>query len=133
MIAHASAAAQYLAGEDMFTGASTHPGTAAPLADELMTFEGQLTRNAELRNTTAADGLHNVPVVCFELKPIHSQGQQDKRTCYAQIQFTDATRHAAELLARRHKKGMVIKLASSVFSTRMVFPQAQILESYTPA
>lgn len=98
-------------------------------AAALQTFTGVLTRNPELRSTTAADGLHSTPIICLELRALTPQ---DKRTCLAQIPFTDATRTAAECWAKAHKKGTVITVACDPLYTRLVLPQAQILNSYTP-
>jgi hypothetical protein len=127
-------AADFLAsqGNDMFAGAPLDgtPAHAYPPHGDLLTFEGILVRAAELRTTTAADGLHSQPIVCLELRPLD---KRDRRTCQAQIPFTDATRHAAELCARHHKKGMVVKVSSHTLDVRMTLPQAQIINSYTPS
>ena len=127
-------AADFLAsqGNDMFAGAPLDdtPAPAHVPHGDLLTFEGVLVRAAELRTTTAADGLHSQPIVCLELRPLD---KRDRRTCQAQIPFTDATRHAAELCARQHKKGMVVKVSSHTLDVRMTLPQAQIINSYTPA
>ena len=127
-------AADFLASQsdDMFGDVPPENSSPQPAGD-LVTFEGVLTRNAEVRSTTAADGLHNIPSVCLELLSVSGHGKQDKRTCYAQIPFTDATRGDAEACAKRHKKGMVIKVLSPVLQTRLVLPQAQIINAYTPA
>lgn len=131
-----SPAAQFMAdnGGDMFADVQLDSDTApahahAPKGD-LLTFEGILVRAAEVRCTTTADGLHNMPIVCLELRPLD---KRDRRTCQAQINFTDATRHAAELCARAHKKGMVVKVSSHTLDVRMTLPQAQIINSYTPS
>ncbi len=98
---------------------------------DLLTFEGCLVRNAEVRTTTAAaDGLHSTPIVCLELRPLD---KQDHRICTAQIPFTDGTRSQAEACAKAHKKGMVITVASHPLHTRLVLPQAHIINAYTPA
>ena len=127
-------AADFLAGQegDMFAGAPLD-GTPAPAHvphGDLLTFEGVLVRAAELRTTTAADGLHSQPIVCLELRPLD---KRDRRTCQAHIPFTDATRHAAEACAKAYKKGMVVKVSSHTLDVRMTLPQAQIINSYTPS
>lgn len=126
-------AADFLASQadDMFAGApldDTPPPAHVPQSN-LLTFEGILVRAAELRTTTAPDGLHSLPIVCLELRPLD---KRDRRTCQAQIPFTEATRHAAEQCARQHKKGMVVKVSSHTLDVRMTLPQAQIINSYTP-
>lgn len=130
-------AADFLAsqGDDMFSSFKGDSPCAQTSADDqdLITFEGVLTRNAEVRSTTAADGLHSIPSVCLELLSISGHGKQDKRTCYAQIPFTDATRSDAEACAKRHKKGMVIKVLSPVLQTRLVLPAAEIINAYSPS
>lgn len=127
-------AADFLAsqGDDMFAGAPLEdtPAPAHAPHGDLLTFEGVLVRAAELRTTTAADGLHSQPIVCLELRPLD---KRDRRTCQAHINFTDATRHAAELCARHYKKGMVVKVSSHTLDVRMTLPQAQIINSYTPS
>lgn len=123
-------AADFLAnqGDDMFSSlALDEPAQVLQVA--LVTFEGVLVRAAELRTTTAADGLHSQPIVCLELRPLD---KRDRRICQAHIAFTDATRHAAEACAKAYKKGMVIKVSSPTLDVRMTFPQAQIINSYTP-
>ena len=125
-------AADFLAGQsdDMFNGVPLDDTRAPTQPADLLTFEGILVRAAELRTTTAADGLHSQPIVWLELRPLD---KRDRRTCQAQIPFTDATRKAAELCARQHKKGMVVKVSSHTLDVRMTLPQAQIINSYTPA
>ncbi len=128
-------AADFLASQanDMFEGVAHSTDTAAqPSAQhaDLLTFEGVLVRAAELRTTTAPDGLHNQPIVCLELRPLD---KRDRRTCTAQIPFTDATRHQAEACARAHKKGMVVKVSSHTLDVRMTLPQARIINAYTPS
>lgn len=102
-------------------------------APDLLTFEGILTRHAEVRTTTAADGLHSVPIVCLELLPIDKAGKQDTRTCQAHIPYTDATRRQAEACAKVLKKGMVVTVGGSTLRMRLVLPDAQIINSHTPS
>lgn len=108
-----------------------HLFTTAPPPDasNMQTFIGVLTRNPELRTTTAADGLHSTPIITLELRATEPG---DKRTCLAQIPFTDATRAAAEHWCRHNKKGDVLKVACDPLYTRLVLPNAQVLNSYTP-
>lgn len=132
-----SPASQFMADADMFTGALLESNAATMHAPAqsggLLMFEGCLVRNAEVRTTTAADGLHSTPIVCLELRPINSHlRKQDHRICTAQIPFTDGTRSQAEACAKAHKKGMVITVASHLLHTRLVLPQAQIINAYTP-
>ncbi|MDP3228487.1 MAG: hypothetical protein Q8N13_11000 [Acidovorax sp.] len=68
-------------------------------------FTGTLTRNADVRSKPPRDGLHVVPVVCMELKSILPGGP---RYCYVERPFTDATRPAAEALAKSLKKGTTV-------------------------
>ena len=135
-----SPAADFLAsnGDDMFANVplendSATTAQASAQAGDMLTFQGLLTRNAELRSTTANDGLHSIPIVVLELQPIDKAGKQDLRTCKAEIPFTDSTRSAAEACARAHKKGMVVTVASHPLQTRLVLPAAQIINSYTPS
>ena len=117
---------------DLFGGASPQQLRAQPLSahtTRMQTFTGVLTRNPELRSTTAADGLHSTPVISLELR---ATGKFDKRTCQAHIAFTDATRSAAECWVKAHKKGDVLKVACDPLYTRLVLPQAQIINAYTP-
>ena len=127
-------AADFLASQadDMFTGVMLDSTTAQASAQpaDLLTFEGILVRAAEVRCTTAPDGLHNMPIVCLELRPLD---KRDRRTCMAHIPFTDATRHQAEACARAHKKGMVVKVSSHTLDVRMTLPAARTINAYTPS
>ena len=123
--AYRTPAAQFLASQagDMFVD------TPPAVASNLHTFTGVLVRNPELRTAPAADGLHSTPIISLELRALHAH---DKRTCLAQIPFTDATRSAAETWVKAHKKGIVVKVACDPLHTCLVLPRAQIINSYTP-
>jgi len=98
---------------------------------DLVTFEGILTRHAEVRSTPAPDGLHSVPIVYLELLPIDKAGKQDTRTCQAHITYTDATRRQAEACAKVLKKGMVVTVGGSTLRMRLVLRDAQIINPKT--
>ena len=125
-------AAQVMAETDMFGDVPLDSDTARASAHitKMQTFTGVLVRNPELRSTTAADGLHSTPVISLELR---ATGEFDKRICQAHISFTDATRGAAECWVKAHKKGDVLKVACDPLYTRLVLPQAQIINAYTPS
>ena len=132
--AHRTPAAQFLVDNDMFANVPLENDSSqaahTPALTDLLTFEGQLTHNAELRSGLSTDGLHAIPIVCLDLR---SLDRKDRRRCQAHIPFTDATRPLAEACARQHKKGMVVKVASHTLDVCMTLPQAQIINSYTPS
>lgn len=79
-------------------------------------FTGTLTRNADVRSKPPRDGLHVVPVVCMELKSTAPDGP---RYCYVERPFTDATRAAAEALAKSLKKGTTVTVLAPETNLRV--------------
>lgn len=95
-----------------------HEAPAEPAASMGQTFKivGKLTRNAELRSKPSRDKLHVVPVVCLEVKNNDPTGPQ---LCYAEREFTDATRCQAEYFAKKLLKGTVVTVQAPVTDMRV--------------
>lgn len=109
---HARAQTPAAEAADMFQGTEFAPPAPAELpAGPLIEFQGELTRNAEVRFKTAKDGLHSIPVVCVELKSlVHGV----TRLCHAELPFTDATRHQAEQLAKTLTKRKAVTVTAPI-------------------
>jgi len=92
---------------DLFGADSNVAAHTAAVKPTVLQFEftGILTRNADVRSKPPRDGFHVVPVVCMELKSTQPGGP---RYCYVERPFTDATRAAAEALAKTLKKGTTV-------------------------
>lgn len=124
--AHPTPAQRAVQDDDMFADVPLEPASTAPGSSQIE-FTGQLVRNADVRTQPAADGLHAVPIVCMQLK---STGSGTARTCYAQQPFTDATRPAAEALARRLTKGCIVTVKATLQDIHVTFPHAQLIEMH---
>lgn len=92
------------------------------IASALIEFQGRLVRNADVRQRPAEDGLHSVPVVRIELRSIDGPRA---RICFADIPFTDATRQAANDMAKTLAKGLVVIVRAPVADMRVSFPNAE--------
>lgn len=85
------------------------------------TFTGVLVHHAEVR-MKQLDDHHYVPVVCLDLDGV---GAGHHRV-HAEQPFTDATRHEAEALAKRLRKGDQVTVATHLMDVRLVLPAATI-------
>jgi hypothetical protein len=90
-------------------------------ATVIITFTGVLAHDAELRMVPLGDG-HFVPAVCLDIDDV---GAGHHRV-HAEHPFTDATRHDAEQLAKRLRRGMPVTVATGLTDIRVALPAARI-------
>ncbi len=103
---------------DLFTGTVYSPLLLTEQSEwPHLEFDGILLRKAEVRNKTASDGLHAIPVVCIDMKSIDTT----PRTYHVEMPFTDATRLQAEQLARSLTKGKRITATAPLDRVHITF------------
>lgn len=87
----------------------------------ILTFTGVLAHDAQVRMKQLDDG-HFVPTVCLDIDDV---GAGHHRV-HAEQPFTEATRHDAELLAKRLRRGMPVTVATGLADIRVALPAARI-------
>ncbi|MES2685704.1 MAG: hypothetical protein V4706_02720 [Pseudomonadota bacterium] len=110
---------------DLFS--KPEPTQATPALSQTFKIVGRLTRNAELRSKPSRDNLHVVPVVCLEVKNNDPTGPQ---ICYAEKEFTDATRSQAEHFAKKFLKGHVVTVLAPVTDMRVSVSHPDSIRSH---
>lgn len=108
---------------DLFGGAAAataFPAHGAP-PDCTLAFTGVLAQHAQVR-TKQLDDCHYVPVVCLDIEHV---GPGHHRL-HAEQPFTDATRHEAEALAKRLRRGMAVTVTTGLADIRLALPAATI-------
>ncbi len=108
---------------DMFAGTD-----AAPPAEDVYEIHGVLTASAEVRTKLTGHGVHPLPVLCMEVKPLNGL----KRTIHAEKVFSEASRKEAEQLAATLKRGARITLTTSLRDMRTILPHIKSV-AITPA
>lgn len=107
---------------DMFatsgSDAHEHVGT-------IFELHGTMASSAEVRVKTIGDGTHVRPVLCMEVRPVHS-GQG--RTLHAEQVYPENGREAAEAKAATLKKGVSITLLTSLKGMRTILPHVEAVE-----
>jgi hypothetical protein len=82
---------------------------------------GTVAHQAEVRSKPL-DGQHYVPVVCVDIENVGP----GHNTIHAEHPFTEATRHEAELLARRLHKGATVIATTGLSDIRVYLPAATL-------
>lgn len=107
---------------DMFTGTDRD---AHEYVGTIFELHGTMASHAQVRVQTIGDGTHVRPVLCMEVRPVHS-GQG--RTLHAEQVYPEDGREAAEAKAATLKKGVSITLLTSFKGMRTILPHVQAVE-----
>jgi hypothetical protein len=94
---------------------------ATPRATCGLSYTGRLAHHAEVR-LKQLDDHHYVPVVCLDLEHVGAGHHR----LHAEQPFTEATRHEAEALAKRLRKGALVTVSSGLSDVRVFLPAATI-------
>lgn len=121
MSAVLDAAVQAPAEPDLFGMPPAAANDSAPGLACALTFTGVLAHHAEVR-MKPIDGGHHVPVVCLDLEDVGAGHHR----MHAEQPFTETTRHEAELLAKRLRKGDSVTVSTALMDIRVFLPAATI-------